>query len=101
MVESSFFSHIHTLAFYVTVAIAILSAYGGMVVLYKIKSAISGGGKKAATAEPTVSPQPTLPATTGSIPAIDSPAFDKFVESDAFYKMLEDEKQLETLVESA
>lgn len=82
------------------VAIAILSGYGGLVVLYKIKSAMSSSKKvpdKAPAA--AAAPAPAGEAEAG-VPAVDSPAFEKYVESDAFYKLLEDEVQLGKLVES-
>ena len=80
-------------------AIAILGAYTGGIILYKIKSAISGGGKKAVAPEPT-KPVEAAPTTTG-VPGIETPAFEKFVETEAFAKLLENEEQLKTLVESA
>jgi hypothetical protein len=84
------------------VAIAILSGYGGLVVLYKIKSAMSS--KKAvpaaAAAAAAAAPVATGAEADAGVPAVDSPAFEKYVESDAFYKLLEDEVQLGKLVES-
>jgi hypothetical protein len=82
---------------YSTVAIAILSGYGGLIVLYKITSAMSS--KKEAPAPAAAAPVATGDADAG-VPAVDSPAFVKYVESDAFYKLLEDEVQLGKLVES-
>jgi hypothetical protein len=78
------------------VAIAILGGYFGIFVLVKIKGAISGKPK----VEETVTTKVTITTTTG-IPALESPEFEKFVETDAFEKLLEDEAQLSKLVESA
>lgn len=80
------------------VAIAILGAYTGGIVLYKIKSAISGKKAEPEPAKP-VETAPVAPAS--GIPGIESPAFEKFVETDAFAKLLENEEQLKTLLESA
>lgn len=79
-------------------AIAILGGYTGLVVLYKIKSAVSGGSKKEAPAPPAKTP--SAPAT-GSIPGIESPEFEKFIETEAFLKLLEDEDKLKGAIESA
>jgi hypothetical protein len=77
------------------VAIAILSGYGGLIVLYKIYSAVSGGGKK----EEVVAIKPAkVEAVTTGVPSIESPAFEKFVETDAFEKLLENEEQLNKLL---
>jgi hypothetical protein len=79
--------------------LAILGGYGGLVVLYKVKSAISS--KPAIKAAPAASGNtPAEASSEDSVPPVDSPAFDKYVESDAFYKMLEDEVKLTKLVES-
>ena len=77
---------------------AILGGYTGLYVLFKIKSAISGG-KKVEEPAPVVA----AASTEGSsdVPSIESPAFEKFVETDAFTKLLENEDQLTKLVESA
>ena len=76
---------------------AILGGYTGLFVLYKIKSAISGGKVEA---EKPAAKAAAAPTTTG-VPALDSPAFEKFVETDAFEKLLEDDAQLTKLLESA
>lgn len=77
------------------VAAAILGGYTGLFVFYKLVSAVSGGKKKA--------PEPIkvveVPSSTTGIPDIESPAFEKFVESDAFMKLLENEEQLKGLIE--
>jgi len=80
------------------VAIAILSFYGGIVVLYKVKNAISGKKEVVEEAKPT---KPAAVAPAGGVPPIESPAFEKFVETEAFEKLLENEDQLTKLVESA
>jgi hypothetical protein len=82
------------LSIFTVVAFAILSGYVGIVVLFKIKNAIFG---KPADEVKTVKGG-DLP-TTG-IPSIESPAFEKFVETDAFTKLLENEDQLTKLAES-
>lgn len=81
---------------FVAVAIAILSGYGGIYVLYKISSAFS---KKKPVVEPA-KPVAAAAPTTG-IPALDSPAFDSFLETPAFEQLLESEDQLAKVVESA
>jgi hypothetical protein len=78
----------------VPVALAIMGGYGGLFFLYKIKSAISGG--KVEEVVKAVSSSPVV-ATTG-IPSVDTPEFDKYLETDAFYKMLESEEQLGKVV---
>ena len=75
---------------------AILGGYFGLFVLYKIKSAMSG--KKV---EEEKKPAAVAATPTTGVPALDSPAFEKFVETEAFEKLLEDEAQLSKLVESA
>jgi hypothetical protein len=68
-------------------------------VLFKIKSALTGKKK---TEEPAAETTTVVHASIGSsVPSIESPAFEKFVESDAFYKLLENEDQLKKVVESA
>jgi len=63
--------------------------------LYKIKSAISG--KAPVEAEKPIA---KVAAPSAGVPAVDSPAFEKFVETAAFEKLLEDEVQLGKLIES-
>lgn len=74
---------------------AILGGYVGLFVLFKLKSAVSGGSVEEPA--PVASSAPVV-ATTG-IPAVDTPEFDKYLETDAFYKMLENEEQLGKVVE--
>lgn len=78
------------------VSIAILSGYFGIYVLVKIVSAFS---KK----KPVEEKVAVVADTTESsgIPAVESSAFEKFVETVAFEKLLENESQLSKLVESA
>jgi len=94
-VGSPTFSHTLFLSCY-SVAIAILSGYAGIAVLFKIKGAMSGKPVEEAKPVAKVSAAPT----TG-VPALESPEFEKFVETDAFTKLLEDESQLTKLLESA
>jgi hypothetical protein len=83
------------------VAIAILSGYGGLVVLYKIKSAITSkpAPKQVAAAAPAAAAS-TDSGDGAAVPSVESPAFEKYVESDSFYKLLEDEVKLAKVVES-
>jgi hypothetical protein len=78
-------------------SLAILSAYTGGFILYKIKSAMTS------KPDPVVEEKPKTVAETPStgVPGIESPAFEKFVETDAFQQLLENEEQLKTLLESA
>jgi hypothetical protein len=47
-----------------------------------------------------VKPVKGVDVSTTGIPSIESPAFEKFVETDAFTKLLESEEQLTQLAES-
>lgn len=79
-------------------AIAILSGYGGLVVLYKIKSALSS---KPASKPAVAAAAPVAAAADGEdVPSVESAAFEKYVESESFYKLLEDEAKLAKVVES-
>jgi hypothetical protein len=80
-----------------TVSIAILSGYFGIYVLVKIIGSFS---KKKPVEEkvPIVSADTT---ESSGVPSIESSAFEKFVETIAFEKLLENESQLSKLVESA
>jgi hypothetical protein len=78
-----------------TVAIAILSFYGGATILYKITSAMTSKPK----AVETVAVAKVEAPTTG-VPGIETAAFEKWVETDAFTNLLENEEQLKSLVES-
>jgi hypothetical protein len=78
------------------VAIAIL---GGYVCLATFGKLLSGGKKKEET---PAAAAPVTPVTTfGSrvIPSIDSDDFSKFLETDAFLKLLENEKDLTAALE--
>jgi hypothetical protein len=78
-----------------TVAIAILSFYGGGVILYKITSALTSKPKPVETVAVT-----KVEAPTTGVPGIETAAFEKWVETDALEKLLSNDKQLEALVES-
>ena len=80
-----------------TVAIAILSGYGGLYVLYKISSLFSS--KK--PIEETKKPEAAASTPTTGIPAVDTPAFATFLETPAFEQLLENEDQLSKALESA
>lgn len=71
-----------------------MGGYGGLYMLFKIKSAVSGGK---AEPEPAAASSSPAVATTG-IPSVDSPEFEKYLETDAFYKMLESEDQINKVV---
>jgi hypothetical protein len=77
-------------------ALAILGGYTGIFVLVKIKGALSG--KKVEEPAAVVSSIIPAVATTG-IPSVDSPEFDKYLDTDAFYKMLDSDEQLAKVVE--
>ena len=81
------------------VAMAILGGYTGMIVLYKMSSAI-GGKKKVPEAAPAVVAA-TTKSTTEGIPSIESPEFNAFLESIAFEKLLENDESLAKVIESA
>jgi asparagine N-glycosylation enzyme membrane subunit Stt3 len=83
-------------AFYFPVAIAILSAYAGGVVLYKIGSAFKS---KPPVVEAPV-PIKAAPTTTG-VPGFEDPGFDAYLESDAFAEMLDSEEQLQAVIDRA
>jgi hypothetical protein len=78
-----------------TVAIAILSFYGGVTVLYKITSALTSKPKPVETVAVA-----KVEAPTTGVPGIETAAFEKWVETDAFTNLLENEEQLKSLVES-
>jgi hypothetical protein len=79
------------------VALAIMGGYVGIYLLFKMKGALSGK-----TSEPAeVAPTTTTSLFSVGIPSIESPAFEKFVETDAFLKLLENEDQLVKAIESA
>jgi hypothetical protein len=78
-----------------TVAIAILSFYGGATILYKITSALTSKPKPVETVAVA-----KVEAPTTGIPGIETAAFEKWVETDAFTNLLNNDKQLEALVES-
>ena len=73
-----------------------MGGYAGIFVLVKIKGAMFGG-KTEEPAAPVVSSAPVV-ASTG-IPAVDTPEFDKYLETDAFYKMLDSDAELGKVVE--
>jgi hypothetical protein len=72
-----------------------LSFYGGATILYKITSAITSKPKPVETAAVA-----KVEAPTTGVPGIETAAFEKWVETDAFTNLLENEEQLKSLVES-
>ena len=79
----------------ITVAIAIL---GGYVVLATFGKLMSGGKKKEEAPVAVAAPSSTL--SSSAIPSIDSDDFAKFLETDAFLKLLENEKDLSAAIEA-
>jgi hypothetical protein len=79
-----------------TVAIAIL---GGYVVLGTFGKLMSGGKKKEDVAVPVAAAPASFSSST-AIPSIDSDDFAKFLETDAFLKLLENEKDLSAAIEA-
>mmetsp|Transcript_15697 Transcript_15697/g.18925 ORF Transcript_15697/g.18925 Transcript_15697/m.18925 type:complete len:134 (-) Transcript_15697:190-591(-) len=70
---------------------AILGGYSGLIAVAMIRSKIKGAPPAEEPA--AVSEAPAVPAT-GGVPSVESPEFEKFIESDAFMKMVESEEQL-------
>ena len=66
---------------------AIMGGYSALFVLFKIKSAVS----KPQKGEPAITPAAMAgdAAPGEGMPAVDSPEFGKFLETDRFTKMLE------------
>jgi len=64
-------------------AMAIMGGYGGLFLLFKMKSAVS---KKAPEKE--VAPA-TSSAPTGGVPSLDSPEFGEWIGSDSFNAFIE------------
>ncbi|KAL7559999.1 hypothetical protein ACA910_013494 [Epithemia clementina (nom. ined.)] len=74
------------------VCMGVFGLYFGLYVVYKISTI----GKKKKVEEPAPA---AAPATlTGGIPDIDSPEFEKFLDSEAFVKLLDNEEQLKSLL---
>lgn len=85
-------SHILMFAFS-AVAAAILGFYTACFGVYKIKSAIT---KKPVVEAAPVKVETSSSVPSGAIPDVDSPEFEKFLES-----VLENEDQLKALLEKA
>jgi hypothetical protein len=84
------------LSSYGTVSIAILSGYFGIYVLVKIVGAFSK--KKPVEVK---APVAIVETESSGVPSVESTAFENFVETMAFEKLLENESQLSKLLESA
>jgi hypothetical protein len=84
--NTSYLSYLVFVALF-AVAMAIMGGYSSLFVLYKIKSAFS----KPKQGEPAITPAGTAgDASPGQgMPAVDSPEFGSFLETDRFHKMLE------------
>jgi len=65
-----------------------------------MKSAVSGSKKTVEEKAPAKS-DTGAGAAAGGIPSIEDPAFEKWVETDAFTKLLENEIQLTAVLEKA
>lgn len=76
---------------------AILSGYVGLFTLFKIKSALTGSKEE----EPVKVVESTITITSSGVPGIESPEFEKFLETEAFEKLLENDSALAKVVESA
>lgn len=63
----------------------------GLIVLAKVGSAM-GGKKKVETPAPAA--DSSAPVAGAGVPALGTPEFDKFLESDAFDKLLNSDEQL-------
>ena len=67
-----------------SVAMAIMGGYGGLFMLFKMKSAMS---KKAP--EKAAAPTSSSSASAGGVPSLDSPEFGEWLGSDAFNAFVE------------
>jgi len=80
------------------VAGAILGGYAGLISIASIRSSMKG------PPPPKAAPTPSAPSTTASsseiLPSVESPDFEKFLESDAFGKFIESEDNLMKWVDS-
>eukprot|EP00934_Nitzschia_sp_Nitz4_P000494 Nitzschia sp. Nitz4//scaffold152_size53828//37653//38187//NITZ4_006748-RA/size53828-augustus-gene-0.99-mRNA-1//-1//CDS//3329537220//494//frame0 len=71
-------------------ALAIMGGYAGLIVVAKIGSAM--GGKK--KVETPAAAAPAAAPTDAGVPAVGTAEFDKFLETDAFDKLLNSDEQL-------
>ena len=74
-----------------SVAAAIMSGYGSLVVLAKIRGAMKGSPP---APEPVKVAAATPAATSGTVPSVESEEFAAFCETDAFDKLLDSDEQL-------
>lgn len=79
------------LSFNNTVAGAILSGYGALIAIAVIRSKLKGPAPVEEVPAASTAP---VAAITGGVPSVESPEFEKYVESDAFTNMIESEEQL-------
>lgn len=70
---------------------AILGGYSGLIAVAMIRSKVKGAPP---AEEPAAATEVAAVPVTGGVPSVESPEFEKFIESDAFMKMVESEEQL-------
>lgn len=81
-----------------SVAAAILGGYSGLISIAVLRSKMKGSPEPAAEAPAAVE---AAPASTGDVlPSVESPDFEKFLNSDAFGKFVESEESLMKWVDS-
>mmetsp|Transcript_9765 Transcript_9765/g.12883 ORF Transcript_9765/g.12883 Transcript_9765/m.12883 type:complete len:133 (+) Transcript_9765:182-580(+) len=85
-VVRSYFPHDHQLS---------AAIIGGYFSLYAIYSISTMGGKKKEETPVVVETASTTP--TGAVPDIESPDFEKFLDSEALVKLLDSEEQLKSV----
>lgn len=71
---------------------AVIGFYFSLYVVYKISTI----GKKKVE-KPAIAPIPAATVPSGQIPDVESPEFEKFLSSEAFIKLLDNEEQLKSL----
>ena len=76
-----------------SVSAAILGGYFTLYLLYKLSTL---GGKK--KEEEPAAPEPVAAASTEGVPDIESPEFEKFLDSEALVKLLDSEEQLKSVL---
>lgn len=79
-------------------AAAILGGYGSLIGLAVLRSKMKSSPEPVAVVE-TVAVTET-PATDSGIPPVDSPEFDKYLDSKGFFMMLGNDSQLNELTNS-
>ena len=72
---------------------AVFGGYFGLYLMYKISTLFSS---KKVVEEAPAAAAPSTPS--GAIPDIESPDFEKFLDSEAFVKLLDSEEQLKSVM---